>query len=405
MKVHDRLWQLFLLACFTATAARAEGPPSALRPVDRAKIQAVIEDAAREMRVPGAMVLLRTPEGEFTFAYGTTALGSRVLPTAGTHFRIASNTKTMTAAVILLLAKEGRLGLDDPISKYVSGVPRGDEISVAQLLSMRSGLPNYTADPGFANSLDQQPGRAWTPAEVLAIAFSQKSRFAPGTSYDYCNTNYALLGLVAEKIEEKGLAQIFQERLFGPLALSDTLLPATDSTTLPQPYSHGYMYGGSSYALVDAPYPEQLQAEARLGKLLPHDYTNQNASYASAAGGAISTATDLADWIEALVDGKVLDAETQREWAQAVQPEDPGDPQGQKYGYGIAQLHFADNTMSFHGGELPGFNSFIGRDPDRDVTLVIWTNLTVSLEGKPPANGLMLKMLEQVYLDSPLSNV
>ena len=270
--------------------------------------------------IPGAMVLLRTPQGEFIVGYGTTELGVAIPPRADTHFRIASNTKTMTSAVIMLLAQEGKIGLDDPISKYVPGVPNGDNITIAQLLRMRSGLYNYTNAPELATSVDHNPTKAWTPAEVLAIAFKHPPLFPPGQAYDYCNTNYALLGLIAEKVEDKPLTNVFQTRLFGPLGMRETLLPANGSNALPEPYSHGYLYGSSSYALADAPYPADLRAEAKAGTLKPNDVTDQNPSYASAAGGAISTADDLATWMRALVGGKVLNADSQRRWLEVLSP-------------------------------------------------------------------------------------
>ena len=162
------------------------------------------------------------------------------------------------------------------------------------------------------------------------------------------------------------------------------------------------MYGNSSYALADAPYPADLQAAARAGTLKPNDDTRQNPSYAFAAGNVISTADDLAIWMRALVGGKVFDANTQRQWLDSLEPEDPGKPAGQKYGYGISQISFGPNRVYFHGGEMPGYNSFMGYDPVNDVTLVIWTSLTISLDGKPTANAIMLKMLDQIYTVSPL---
>ena len=156
----------------------------------------------------------------------------------------------MTAAVILQLAQEGKLSLDDPVSKYVPGVPNGDKITIAELLKMRSGLYNYTDAPEFSASLDRDPTKVWTPDEVLAIAFKHPPNFPPGTAFDYCNTNYALLGLVVEKVDGKPLARCFQDRLFGPLGMKDTVLPASTSNTIPDPYSHGYLYGSSSVALV-----------------------------------------------------------------------------------------------------------------------------------------------------------
>jgi D-alanyl-D-alanine carboxypeptidase len=86
----------------------------------------------------------------------------------------------------------------------------------------------------------------------------------------------------------------------------------------------------------------------------------------------------------------------------APEPEDPNKPLGQKYGYGIAQMTFGPNSLYFHGGEMPGYNSFIGHDPVNDVTLIVWTNLTISLDGKPTANPIMLKMVDRIYTLSPL---
>ena len=141
---------------------------------------------------------------------------------------------------------------------------------------------------------------------------------------------------------------------------------------------------------------------ALAGTLKPDDCTGQNSSYASAAGGVISTANDLATWIQALVGGKVLNAGYQRQWLDSLEPEVPSKPEGQKYGYGISQISWGPNTIYFHGGEMPGFNSKISYDPTNQLTLIIWTNLTVSLDGQQTANTLFVKMLDQIYVLSPL---
>jgi D-alanyl-D-alanine carboxypeptidase len=376
---------------------------SALKQIDQTALQTMMDMTAKELLIPGAVILLRTPQGEFTITYGTTLLGANSPPRADTHFRIASNTKTMTAALIMELAQEDKLNLDDPVSKYVPGVPNGDNITMAELLNMRSGLYNYSNDPRIWESMDHHPAKVWSPAELLAIAFAHSPNFPPGTAYEYNNTNYALLGLTIEKVGGKPLAQAIQDRLFGPLRLQHTELPASTVNTIPAPYSHGYLYGSASVAMVGTPpYSPQVQAAARAGTLLPKDYTGLNHSFAAAAGGVISTANDLATWIQALVGGRVLNAAYQRRWLDSLQPEDPSKPDGQQYGYGIAKLHWGPNTMYFHGGETPGYNSFMGYDPGNQVTLVVWTNLTVSLDEHPTANALMLKVLDQIYVVSPL---
>ncbi len=380
------------------TATTTAAPNPALKPIDPAAFQAVVEKAAKDLYVPGAMVVLRTPQGNYEAAYGTTELGTQTPPAVNTHFRIASNTKTFTSALIVLLVQDGRLKFTDPVSDYVPGVPNGANITIADLLKMRSGLYNYTSAPELAEALDADPAKAWTPQEGLAIAFRRPPNFPPGAEYEYDNTNYALLGLVAEKVGGSPLAQQFRDRLFGPFGLGQTSIPAIDDTAIPAPFSHGYMYGESIYALADVPYPAEMQAEMRAGTVKPIDYTNQNSSYATSAGGAISTANDLATWIKALVSGKVFNADYHQQWLDSLQIEDPDSPGGQMYGYGISYQRYSPTAqMYYHGGELPGFNSFIGHDPDADVTLVIWTNLTLSPDGRTTANAMLPYLLDEIY--------
>ncbi|MFD1811059.1 serine hydrolase domain-containing protein [Rhodococcus gannanensis] len=400
-----------VVACSTATEPAPETVSStptasaALKSVDPAALQAAVSQAAVQMRVPGVVVRVRTPEGTVDAAVGTTELGTGFEPDVGTHVRIASNTKTFTSALIVLLVQDGLLAFDDAVSEYVPDVPNGENITIAQLLDMRSGLYNYTEAPELAATMDADPAKVWTPQEVLGIAFAHPPNFPPGAEYEYDNTNYALLGLVAEKVGGRPLADQFDERLFGPLGLDETSLPAADDASIPHPRSHGYMYGESKYALVDEPYPPDLTAAALAGTLAPHDYTHQNPSYATAAGGAISTTDDLATWIEALVEGRVFGADMQRQWDDSRKVEDPAAPDGQQYGYGISYQRFGPGAaMYYHGGELPGFNSFIGHDADNDVTVVIWTNLTLSPDGATTANALLPTVLGQVYEDSALGS-
>jgi len=393
------------LACVTGLLwSCTTSQPSALRPIDPAALQAMVEATAKELLIPGVVVVLSTPQGEFTANYGTTLLGAANPPRADTHFRIASNTKTMTAAVIVQMAQEGRLDLNDPVSKYIAGVPNGDKITIAELLKMRSGLYAYTDAPEVSATLDSDPTKVWTVAEVLNIAFNQRPYFAPGAAYSYSNTNYALLGLIAEERENgKPLSTILRDRLFGPLGMTNTALPASTSNAIPEPYSHGYLYGGSAYALLDnQQYPADIQAMARAGTLKPNDDTGQNPSYASAAGGVISTANDLVTWMQALGGGRVFNADYQRRWFDSLELQDPSVPGGLKYGYGIILLRWGPNAIYYHGGEMPGYNSFMGYDPVNKVTLVVWTNLTVSLDVLPTANTIMLKVLDQAYVKSPL---
>ena len=227
---------------------------------------------------------------------------------------------------------------------------------------MRSGLYNYTDAPELAATLDRDPTGVWTPAELLAIALRPPAQLSAGDGVSNTTTRTTLLlGLVIEKVDGKPLARALQDRLFGPLRMEQTELPPSSSNRIPAPDAHGYLYGSTSVALTGTPpYSPEVRAAARAGTLLPADYTSLNHSFAAAAGGVVSTADDLATWIQALVSGRVLGAEYQRRWLDSPRPEDPSTPAGQRYGYGIARLSWGANRMYFHGGETPGYNSFMG---------------------------------------------
>ena len=390
----------------SVSAATSTGVPgSGLKTIDQSSLQALVDSSIKEQLIPGAVVVLSTPQGDFTVASGTTELGVQSPPDADTHFRIASNTKTMTSAVVLQLAQEGKLALSDPVSKYVSGVPDGDNITVEELLKMRTGLYNYTNSQQMATSLDNDPTREWKPQELLDIAFAQPVNFAPDAEFEYSNTNYALLGMIIEKVDGKPLATAFQDRLFGPLGMTNTELPPGPTYTIPDPFTHGYLYGSSSVALYGEPdyTPEQIAA-AKDGSWQPTDYTDVNHSFAFGAGDVISTTTDLVTWMKALAGGKVLDAEYQKLWLDSPQVEDPAKPAGQWYGYGITRQTWGPNTIYFHGGETAGYNSKIISDTANGVTIALWTNLTVDVDKeRQTANTLMLQILDQIYVTSPFT--
>ena len=235
-------------ATTTATGSAPRG--SALKPIDPAAFQAVVAAAAKELLVPGAMVVLRTPQGTSTRRSAPRA-GRADAAGCGHSFpdRLEHQDHDCRAD------RAARPGRQTEVQRsgvaYVPNVPNGENITIAELLKMRSGLFNYTADPALSAASDADPTKVWTPQEVLDIAFRHPPQFAPDASYEYNNTNYALLGLIAEKAGGRPLAQQLQDRLFGPVGLTQTSLPAADDSSIPAPYSHGYMYGESHYALAD----------------------------------------------------------------------------------------------------------------------------------------------------------
>ncbi|MGN6126465.1 MAG: serine hydrolase domain-containing protein [Humibacter sp.] len=372
----------------TASHSASEGGVTA----DAATLRSEFEQTAKSMQLPGAAMLVRTPKGEITATYGVTELGGTTPVSLGDHFRIGSNTKTMTGTVILQLVQEGKIALADPVSKYLPGIPNGGNITIEDLLDMRSGLANYTATLELNTALDKQPQRVWTPQELAAMGLAEKPLFAPGDGWAYSNTNTVLLGLIAEKLDGEPLGTIFEKRLFEPLGLHQTSFPAADDSSLPEPYSHGYMYSNNVDTMESAKLPDDQLAKAKAGTLLPSDQTDANPSWAWAAGGAISTIGDLATWVEALGGGGLLDSDLQKERLDSVRavPVDLPDP---KYGWGIAKI----GPLYGHTGELPGFNSFMGYDPVDKVTIVVWSNLAPAADGRPPAATIATRLMKSIY--------
>jgi D-alanyl-D-alanine carboxypeptidase len=179
-RIASFLFGAVLLITGCSTVATPSTPTaSGLKPIDQAALQSLVDTTIKELLVPGAVVLLRTPQGDFTAASGTTQLNTTNPPRADTYFRIASNTKTMTSALIMLLAQESQLSLGDAVSKHVLGMPNGDNITIAELLEMRSGLYNYTNAPKVSASIDNDPSKVWSREELLAIAFARAPNAPP----------------------------------------------------------------------------------------------------------------------------------------------------------------------------------------------------------------------------------
>jgi D-alanyl-D-alanine carboxypeptidase len=364
----------------------------ALNPIDAAALQASVEKLARDMLVPGAVVILKTPRGDFSTRYGVNAYKGTAPTAFDQHIRIGSNTKTWVGTVILQQVQEGRLKLDDPVSKYRSDVPNGRNITIEQLLSMRSGLFNYSTTNELNQTLDDKPLKVWTPDELLAMAFAQPAQ-PPGKGFAYSNTNTVLLGLIAQQLEGgKPLEDILRDRLFAPLGLKNTFLPARTSNLLPEPRSRGYMYGNNVLTNGTA-LPPAMQAEARAGTLAPVDHTDANPSWGWAAGAGISTANEVVQWVQALVSGRLLNADLQARRLASVQPINPANPASAQYGWNIARF----GKLYGHTGELPGYNTFMGHDPVNNVTLVIWTNLAPAADGRDPATTMAVALVGQIF--------
>jgi D-alanyl-D-alanine carboxypeptidase len=384
-------------ACSSSSPVSSSSSPtteaSGLIPIDQAAMQRTVDETAESLLVPGAMVIVKTPSGTYRLSHGTTKLGAQDAPESTTSFRIGSVTKTMTAAVILQLVEEGKLALDDHIGTYIDGVPEGATITIAQLLEMRSGLHNYLDTSGFATTFGADPTHIWAPQDLLDLGFAQPMSFAPGADYEYSNTNTILLGVLAEKIEGKPLAAIMSERLFEPLGMNDTSLPDATTFNLPDLSSRGYQYGPLQVS--DAPLTADQQAAAEAGTLQPNDVTVQSPSWSWAAGGVVSTADDLLIWIDALNRGQVLDDASRQQWNDSIRVMHPEDPKA-FYGYGIGQIRFGTVRLTYHEGQLSGFNTMAMDDSANDVSIVVWTNRAVD-NNRDIAFSVAANLLADIY--------
>lgn len=352
----------------TSSSTTSSSKPAADEPAYAAGLTRAMTQAMKDNAVPGIVILVRSPKGDFSTVLGTSEIGTNKPWSLDDHFRIGSNTKTMTGTVILQLAQEGKLALTDPVSKYIPGVPNGDKITIANLAEMRSGLYSYTSDAKFNETLDKEPKKAWTPAELLRIAFSHPINAAPDTEFEYCNTNTVLLGLIIEKVTGMSASDAFRKRIFEPLALKQTSLPLPAQWALPDPHPQGYQFLTNAETIDSYAVPKDELAAALDGRLKPLNETDSSPSWAWTAGGAISNAGELATYVKALVGGGLLDAKMQKIRFDSIRPI----TSGAGYGLGIAQF----GPMYGHDGQLPGFSSFMAYDPKTQTTLIIGTNLS-----------------------------
>jgi D-alanyl-D-alanine carboxypeptidase len=378
-----------------ASSSGAQKAPK--QPAYAAKLRTALPAAMKANAIPGIAVLIDSPsKGNWRATFGTAEIGKQVPMKMTDLFRIGSNTKTMTSTVILQLVEEGKLKLNDPIGKFVPGVPNGKKVTIQELAEMRSGLYSYTFDRGFNETLDKQPKKAWKASELLKIAFSHKPNFAPGAEYEYSNTNIALLGVVIEKLTGETASEAFQERIFGPLRMRHSSLPEPNEWKIPGPHAQGYQFGTNVATIESYAVPKAEQAAALDGSLMPLDYTDASPSWAWTAGGAISTPAELATYAKALGTGKgLLSPKMQKVRMNSLRPIVPGDKSGVEYGIGLAQ--FAPGIVG-HDGQLPGYSSFMAYDINTGDTIILSANLSASpVTGENAAVELAKVIIATLY--------
>lgn len=295
---------------------------------------------------PGVEVLVNDGKTTVRFAAGVSNRATKTPLQSTDPFRVGSLTKTFVAAVVLQLAGEGKLGLDDSVERWLPGlVPSGAGVTLRELLSHRSGIFDYVEDPSVFARYLSDPGFTWQPRELVALAVSHPAGFAPGTRYEYSNTNYVLLGLVVEAATGDTVGAELQQRVFSPLGLSQTSY-APDAHP-PDSIAHGYL----------------LSQKPQL------DTTFYSASYADAAGAIVSTLDDLAHFYRALLGGRLLAAPL---LAQMKNTRSIGGGNG--YGLGLLRLRLSCGTFLGHTGDIPGYSTFAFARRDGKRQFVVAAN-------------------------------
>jgi D-alanyl-D-alanine carboxypeptidase len=307
---------------------------------------------------PGAVVLVHDAKGTRAGAAGYASLRTRERLGAGHVFRVGSITKTFVSVVVVQLAAEGVLRLDDPVERWLPGVvPNGQAITLRRLLNHTSGIYNYTDDPALLRGMTQNPLAVWPPARLVELATSRPPLFAPGSRWSYSNTGYILLGLVVEKATGQPVGEELRRRIFAPLGLTRTSFPTVP--TLTPPFARGYVPPGNGVV----PTPR--------GR--PADVTVWHPSWAWAAGALVSSAGDLARFYGALLGGDLLGPEALRELKTTV----PADAGLGGYGLGISRVQLRCSVAWGHGGSVPGYTSLAFSSEDGSRQAVVLVNISI----------------------------
>jgi len=281
------------------------------------------------------------------------------------YFRMGSNTKTFVSVVVLQLVGEGKLALDDTVEHWLPGIVAGNgndgrRITVRQLLQHTSGIYNYTNDLAAFGSYEGYLAHRfdhYDAADLVALAMKHEPGFAPGTQWDYSNTNYILAGMIIEKVTGRPWASEVRARILRPLGLQHTSAPG-DRPYVPAPHAKGYQQWAPGGELTDT--------------------TLFNPTAADAAGNLITTPTDLARFWQALQRGQLLKPRQIAQLHDTVLADTFQDfIPGARYGLGIMFIPNRCGGYWSHGGDVPGMSTANGVSADGNRVAVL--SLTTQL--------------------------
>lgn len=309
--------------------------------------------------------------GNDTLAYGAYGLAdveaSRA-PTANTIYEIGSNTKQFTSSAIMRLAEQGKVKLDDDLSKYVPQFPlHGNKVTIRQLLNHTSGIHSYTSSPSWQKTWKD----VLSPDAIVKFVAADTFDFAPGSAYRYNNTGYVLLGMVVEKASGQKYASYLEQNFFKPLGLRSTSY-CPSHTTNPA-FALGYSKGATS------------TTRAQFMDL----------SHPFSAGALCSTVGDFAKWQRALDAGKVV---TPASYALMSTADTLTSGRKINYGFGLVPGEFKGHKTVSHTGGIPGFASAATYVPDDTLSIVVFTNY----DAESP-QGLVQNLLRVAYGEAPVA--
>ncbi|MEZ5666797.1 MAG: serine hydrolase domain-containing protein [Alphaproteobacteria bacterium] len=321
-----------------AGALAGTGPVRA----DDAALQAVLDDFLAEEALDGGVLLVGSDDGDAVVVSGLAELRGRTAVTPDTRFYVASVGKMVVATAILAYVADGALALDAPVLPYVDDIPgiarldNVERVTVAQLLSHTSGLVDYLDDPFLDASYDE-PERHWSAAEAIAFAYDQPAYAAPGATFEYCNTNYVILGHVLERLAGS-LDAALQAKVFGPAGMTASTVGAPRGV----PLARGYMDG------------EDVSAQSWASEL--------------GDGPMVTTAADLERFAFALFrDGRLLPP-------QLVAAMTAGTAAEPTYGYGMGIETDGWGAWYGHSGGYDGFEADLRYYPADGTVFVFLTN-------------------------------
>jgi CubicO group peptidase (beta-lactamase class C family) len=347
--MHSKFFQLLLILGLSALGAHAQ------QNLD-AQFDPLVEAQYQKPGAPGAAVLV-AKKGQVVYhkAFGMANLELDVPLRTDHVFRIGSVTKQFTAAAILQLMEQGKLSLDDEITKFIPDYPtQGERITVEHLLTHTSGIKSYTGMKEFS---PMQRRKDLMPLELVDFFKDQPMEFKPGTQWRYNNSGYILLGYIIEKVAGKPYGEYIAETLFKPLGMTRS-------------------YYGAVEPVIKNRVPGYSQADVE-GTYANSPYLSMTQPYA--AGSLLSTVEDLYIWNKALHGGKVLKPETLR---KATAPYKLADGSDSHYGYGLQTGNLLGSSTIEHSGGIPGFLSFLLYVPGEDICVAILTNCDCNPPGE-----------------------